>query len=206
MVIQKLNRHKNCRFIPMRYKYLAVFFLLEFASSKTHAQIIKASDSLLMWNTRKLIWSDFKGISPQDRKALAITHSIVSSGYSYIGDTIEYYVNCRFFRYKSWTVTNTPYALNHEQKHFDIAEIKARWIRKYYSSLTELSEETHDEIVMQVRKFNNQGSLLQDAYDVGTDFGRDTVKQKQWDIKIQKMLDSLDAYKNPAGTVILQNK
>ncbi|XZF15202.1 hypothetical protein ACTHGU_03625 [Chitinophagaceae bacterium MMS25-I14] len=170
-------------------------------------KVVTSKDTLLNWSERKLTWNDFQGVPPKDRgKNIARTKSLIYSKYSFSADTLRYEVPCNFFINKSWTITRSVYSLNHEQKHFDLAELQARWLRKFYNSLKGWDSNTKEKIRQKAEQLNNAELVLQERYDIETNYGVDSIEQKRWNVKVQKMLDSLDAYKQVKGTVILRKK
>jgi hypothetical protein len=186
-------------------KYFFISLLLV-ASFSCHAQVtIKInweqhklsakSDTIYYSANKKLIWADFKGKPDPQSDATAIT----SSGFGYLasmesanGKTdIDVTVYCYFSKPKSWVRTESAYALNHEQHHFDVTYIvtnlfieklkAAKFTRKNYDNLI---EKIYNESCRQLEQMQNE-------YDGQTSNGRLKNIQLEWNEKIEKHLGNL---------------
>jgi len=181
------------------------FFLLTLAS---FGQAASNADTLVRWGSKELSWSDFKGMPPRDQQranyiAMAGTASSMNSGYSIIKDTLNFFSYSYFSKNQSWSMTTSDYSLNHERRHFDIAEIGARRIRQYFMSLN--GSFIEDTIIQKrISQISDERLALQKIYDKETRHGINKAQQKLWDIKIKKMLDSLEAYKQSYGKIIIK--
>lgn len=112
---------------------------------------------------RQLTWADYKG-KPQS-SAIASTCS---------GIVIEKDTAYAIFEpYRSWTRTNDPAILRHEQLHFIITQWWTNKINLYMKGV--------DNIGWWVQKWGE----MEEQYDRETDHGRDTLAQKQWEEKIK---------------------
>jgi hypothetical protein len=150
------------------------------------------SDTIYYNANRKLTWTDFKGKPDQQSNATAIT----SSGFGYMasmesvnGKTdIDITVYCYFSKPKSWVRTESSYALNHEQHHFDVTYIvtnlfieklkAAKFTRKNYDGLV---EKIYNESCRQLEQIQNN-------YDGQTSNGRLKNMQSEWNEKIETQL------------------
>jgi hypothetical protein len=153
------------------------------------------SDTIYYSGNRKLTWADFKGKPDPQSNATAIT----SSGFGYLasmesvnGKTdIDIKVYCYFSKPKSWVRTESAYALNHEQHHFDVTYIvtnlfieklkAAKFTRKNYDNLI---EKIYNESCRQLEQMQNN-------YDGQTSNGRLKNIQSEWNDKIEKQLGTL---------------
>ena len=93
---------------------------------------------------------------------------------------------------KSWTKTNDKIALQHEQLHFDIAEVYARKIRKAFDSLNIKkckTEYIYNGIYIRLGKACEE---YQDKYDSEVYF--DSIQQKKWGSKVTLELERLKKY------------
>jgi len=138
--------------------------------------VITGSEDEIIWDSKnKLSWDDFNGIPPKDSLNFdALTYY----GYEYSLKTINnlpisFNSDLFFRKNKSWVRIKTPLLLNHEQGHFDIAEI-------YYESTFDLDS-------------------IQNEYDIETDYSRNKVGQQRWNDSIAVWLDR---YKEYADSVI----
>ncbi len=119
---------------------------------------------------RQLTWADYKG-KPQS-SAIASTCS---------GIVIEKDTAYAIFEPdRSWTRTNDPAILRHEQIHFWITFLFARQIALRIKRGQATNEEGDGCLV-----FFDEWRKMEEQYDRETDHGRDTLAQKQWEEKIK---------------------
>ena len=145
----------------------------------------------------KLTWDNFKG-KPDNSNNKAITCSTVYSKYeTLIPNRIIINVRACFIKKESWKKDKHPseYHLNHEQKHFDIAELFARKLRKILTdSVFQTEAIARKEIPRIIRENNKTLNLYQDLYDKETNHSINKEQQGLWDVKIDKELNELEAY------------
>ena len=114
---------------------------------------------------RQLTWADYKG-KPQS-SAIASTCS---------GIVIEKDTAYAIFEPdRSWTRTNDPAILRHEQLHFAIAKLFAN---KLIYRKTVFSNNYADYVL-------GEWEAMEERYDRETDHGRNPAAQKQWEEKIK---------------------
>ncbi len=114
---------------------------------------------------RQLTWADYKG-KPQS-SAIASTCS---------GIVIEKDTAYAIFEPdRSWTRTNDPAILRHEQLHFAITE-------KYADAITR-SYKVNDYryVTMKIEEWDRE----EERYDYETEHGQNIAAQKQWEEKIK---------------------
>lgn len=199
--------------------YIAfIFFSLETIAQNNHFE----NDSIIYWSeSRKLVWGDFQGekdtsqLNKEYGEALAI--SVVDIIFNYSSRHII--VLASFDKKDSWTVTESKDVLEHEQLHFDIAELFARKIRKEFSELKKNNVSdysVYDSIFAKYSKelteYNNKfdkSTLGVSAEKTITTEGEEyaliesedskiyVIGQNYWKEKISKELKELEAYKNP---------
>lgn len=187
-------------------KYLILMGLLLFPFMGSAQKMQSKSEKLISWNSGKLIWDDFRGAPPSKSQRgyrVAWTVSRISSGYQIDGDRFSYHVNCQFSTHDSWTVIHSAYGLNHEQRHFDIAEIYARRIRRYFASVRSWRPGTKSEIARQTQILTDEGYEMQNRYDQETRNGQDTEMQEKWNLKIDRMLNDLSGFADSDGETFL---
>ncbi|RZK25107.1 MAG: hypothetical protein EOO43_06385 [Flavobacterium sp.] len=139
----------------------------------------------------KLKWEDFQGVPDSNSIGVAGT----SIGYEcipfYAADSnLNFIINCAFFKNISWAKNfRTPYILNHEQGHFNIAEVYARTMQATLNAykfpegnVTHTVKSIYDSITFLQEKF-------QERYDAETNNSQNKFKQKEWDSKIKSMLN-----------------
>ena len=115
---------------------------------------------------RQLTWSDFKGTPPANTEAMACTCTNIAIGY----DT-AYAI---FLPERSWTKTNDPEVLRHEQFHFTITYFYADFISRERKLKPPYSAHPIEQILRYWRE-------MQEKYDRETAHGTDTASQKRWE-------------------------
>lgn len=147
----------------------------------------------------KLTWDDFELPFPDTATHIAeieVNFNITTRSTRFL-DTILVEVNAYYEPGKSYVKPGkeTNYLLNHEQRHFDIAEVYARKTRKEISQVKYFSG-YKDSAVYIYRKFHNEYRQCQFDYDLATSHSLNEQIQKQWDIKIDSLLNNYSAFAN----------
>lgn len=153
------------------------------------------AEELLDWkNTKKLSWADYKGEPVAGSDAAAATTTYLGIEYQIDDKGFTYKIQCRFSKTKSWGRSRTVYILEHEQGHFDIAEIFARKLNKNMgeykfnkSSFRTDLRSIYDAVALEKENFQNQ-------YDLETDHSRKKEQQEAWNGKIKQLLTGLEKY------------
>ncbi|MFD0861262.1 DUF922 domain-containing protein [Sungkyunkwania multivorans] len=158
-------------------------------------------DERIEWREdRKLTWADFKGAPDEDTPYAAITASGLYhefSGKIRAGKvTYNSKVVCYFHPQDSWYKKEmaSENLLAHEQLHFDISELHARQLRKAIQAFN-FTKNMQSEMDALYKKANSDMKAMQTRYDNEVDFSLNKEQQKAWQIKIQKELQRLVAYK-----------
>src|SRR5688572_13394281 len=103
-----------------------------------------AREDAIVWAARRpLTWADFKGQPPDEAGAVAArTNYTIIHGMQCAGRKFEYRVVAGFRTKESWvrhailrTPADSARALRHEQTHFDLSELHARRLRRYFVEL-----------------------------------------------------------------------
>ena len=141
-----------------------------------------------------LTWDDFKGkpVAGSDAAALTNAGFGIKLAFRRVDNLSQLVinVNCNFSKKDSWVKkgNNTPFILNHEQKHFDIA---------YYHTLLfiqKLKEATftNSNYAAVIEKIYKEAATemgaMQNRYDAETSHSRIPEKQQLWDDKISDQL------------------
>ena len=182
-----------------KYTLLFVGLCLLFSFDEQPIFLQDNDDGYVHWNERKLKWSDFQGEIPPDSKFHALTHSAISLDFEGEGVVLKFDIQTIFDPNKSWKKEGVDsYILNHEQVHFDITEYHARLLRKKlktnrYKSIETISDEVKELFNDAFDNANN----MQLKYDEETNHSINRKKQKKWDKKLKKLLNSTSAYRNP---------
>ncbi len=115
-------------------------------------------------------------------------------------------IDSSWLRYKQGKIAE--YVLLHEQGHFDLNELYARRIRRYFNKLT-LSHAKDSTIMVDCTNFFRESNLLNEVYDQQTNANKEDAltnmkAQYKWSIQIKRMLDSLINYESIESTIILK--
>jgi len=169
-------------------KLLILFVYLGFIAICTAQE-----EQVIAWSPElKLSWSDFQG-KPTNEESAATTASGITYRFSTTtwGDEVEldFIVTTHFYPEKSWYRPNLCDAviLNHEQLHFDIAEVFSRKMRKRLSA-TKFTKNVKAEVAKIYEEINMALYAFQNRYDNETNFSRNREKQLLWNKKISALL------------------
>ena len=155
-----------------------------------------ATDSAFPWSaTRRLTWSDFRGRPPGDGEEIAKTAYTLFYAWKCRGQAFDFRVIAAFRPLQSWVTAEVlkdavlrRNTLGHEQTHFDLAEVHARSMARYFAALANACRKTDDELT------NLAGLLIQDEkaeqqrYDVETDHGLRSDRQAAWTVEVARRL------------------
>lgn len=153
-----------------------------------------------MWGERPLTWQDFKGKPAADDGFHASTNSGISYSWSarIVGEEIHlvYTVEASFYPQNSWVREKAESLLAHEQLHFDISELHARFLRK---RLAEFQPQGQKDLKRAFRgiyeKTEAARRQMQEQYDLETRHGSSAKAQKSWEQKVVSALRELKEYK-----------
>ena len=151
----------------------------------------------ITWKDEKqLKWDYFQNDRPHGEDTSATSSIRISLQYE-AGDRLKWFVaECLFLKKGSFVGSRkTDYILKHEQGHFDIGEIYTRLLRKEILIIGKgdnmnISKRI-DSLTNKIKKLLLQEQLL---YDSETKNSLDTIKQKYWDERLRKGLDSLSTF------------
>ncbi|KUJ52900.1 DUF922 domain-containing protein [Chryseobacterium sp. JAH] len=152
----------------------------------------------------KLVWSNFKSkINNQRGKDIvAYTHcgwvySVTKS--SNPKGIAKVSIETIFNEDKSWKDEKriNDYVLNHEQKHFDIAEIFARKIRKETVDKIKTTGDYDKYFQTIYNRIIKDYKNFQALYDGVTEHGMNKEKQAEYDTLISKELEQLKNFRKP---------
>ena len=157
----------------------------------------------IVWNKdRPLTWDDFKGTPDNNAKEDAEVSTTVHSDAQFEGTeggpitVTSVSTTATMEPDQSWVKDGkkTDDLLNHEQGHFDIAQIFA--LKKQQEMLGLVGKEFKDEAALQqkideiCKKNDEDRKKMNDDYDKQTEHGTDKKKQEDWNKKIQKDLEN----------------
>lgn len=157
------------------------------------------NDKVYWHDDSRLSWSDFRGRPVHSSPHGAMSSVGVDLNYVQRGDQVSISIQAFFIRRSSWVKadTKTDEALNHEQGHFDIAEIYARKLRKEVgemggrgTTLVKRAHRAHEAITRALH-------ACQEKYDTETKHHLDRSQQQIWNDWIAQQLQSLAPYSAP---------
>ncbi len=170
-----------------------IYFLLTFFLAVT------VSGQSIQWSSaKKLEWSDFRNpVKPtKEQDVVAIT----STGIKYVvaqqkgsPNKVQLHISAVFSQKNSWKNTEglTPEALDHEQGHFDIAEIYARKIKAEVRNRI-ITKTDFDKNFKSLYDRNYKDYLeFQKKYDVETNRGLNTTEQQKFRNLINRQLKTI---------------
>ena len=171
-----------------------LLFTLAFLNISGQNKILKKS---IVWKKDyKLSRKDFKGKFDKKSKIIAQTGvNIIIVPFAKKSGKYLYEVYAKFYYYKSWINSNSNILLNHEQLHFDIAELYARKMRKEIQKVKLTKNKVEEFDYRRIyKKYFKEFLNYQKKYDAETDFSRTHSSQKKWETTVSKQLFELEKY------------
>jgi Bacterial protein of unknown function (DUF922) len=174
-------------------KYIAVIlFFLPFTLS---AQ--EKDEELVDWSAaRKLSWADYKANPARGSDVAASTTTYLGIEYTISDKSFGFKIQCRFSKNRSWGLHKTDYILEHEQGHFDIAEIFARKLNKAMNEYSFNKRTYQKDLNKMYQDIMKEKEEMQDKYDKETNHSIHKVNQAEW---LKKIASLLEDYKDFAG-------
>ncbi len=155
---------------------------------------------------RQLKFSDFKGGDATLKKLLDAEASCsgqIFTDFKFNNHQLSYTVSAYFAEDFSFMSVRDSQLLVHEQGHFDITEVIARKFRQTLNTRIHYLSEA-DTLAGMINALSSYQDDLNERYDGETAHGAKREKQNEWNVTIQKMLDSLNDYQNTSGIIILK--
>ena len=144
----------------------------------------------LVWSaSRPLTWDDFKGpiVNPADAEAAHLEYGLFY-GVRCTGRSLRFEVVVAMLPDESWmkrSVLESPddnaRTLKHEQTHFDLAEVHARKMRRYFTGLYEPCLRSNEDLAALADGLIKAERTEQTRYDEETRNGRNAGRQQAWD-------------------------
>ena len=179
----------------MKKTATAIFFFLLVQSGYSQLSKKMAKDTLIWKQDSALTKEDFKA-----KRQGGVPYPAYSAVtlYFYAKDkegSLKFYIEAIFLKSKSYMKEISPYALKHEQIHFDIVELYARRMRKRITEkdFTKINN-INKEIQKQYEKTWEDIKKEEYKYDKDTEHGMNSAKQQLWNESIEKQLQELAAY------------
>jgi hypothetical protein len=177
---------------------LLLFILMGFMFN-SYGQETLDSNRIFWSDWYRLEWADFQGEFDFEKEGVAAQSSIglpykmKSDGEGEMNVT----VNVCFLKNESWSLEEkrNNVLLQHEQLHFDIAEMCRRMIVKAIVE-TEFTKENHKELLEKTIReiWLVKYREIQDKYDKETNFSRIFREQIKWNKYVQQQLTNLKDY------------
>jgi len=117
---------------------------------------------------------------------------------------VRYDVEAYFNRKKSWSRAKSPALLQHEQLHFDIAELYARKIREKISHMRSQGIRDIKQYNSAIKGLLHESNLTDQRYDLETLHGALSKKQAAWERMIREQLIGLKDYKKPKRIITVR--
>jgi hypothetical protein len=190
------------RIEKMSKKYY-ITFLIFFALLTAFMQ---PNNNVIEWDkSYKLNWTDFEGKPDKNNEYKAISvASIEFKEMVYNKKDAHGKIKTLFYKTESWTRSQSEMLLKHEQGHFDITEIYARYLRKKLNNKQFKKNTVSKELENIYNKIEQEKNNYQDTYDKETVHGKNSEKNREWEERILKQLDELEEYSDAIVTLKLQ--
>jgi hypothetical protein len=179
----------------MRHVSLLPFFLLFFSlpfihCHNPHSQKRDISKYIIWHKNLRLKWSDYKEEIPWEEPHAAESYIWSDFSKKEFGDYIIVNLTTYFVPDSSWynPIKINNRVLDHEIRHVDIAEVFNRRFRKY---LQDWKGRDYEDLMSYFHngQIEQQALALQAQYDSETNHSVNILIQKQWDKKIDSLLD-----------------
>ncbi len=156
-------------------------------------------ENRIYWSEQvKLSWNDFRGEIEEDENVAALSSIALPYNLSSDGEG-ELIVQMRvcFIRNESWSKPEqqNKVLLQHEQVHFDIAELHRRKVIKALQEV-EMDKNNYRETIQNImgRVWKKQYREMQDQYDKETNYSRVFKAQISWNKFLEEQLKKYQAY------------
>jgi len=150
---------------------------------------------LIRWKERhKLTWADYQGKPDEQADAAASTATYLGVEYNFRDGKLGYIITCSFSKSKSWGLHKNDYILQHEQGHFDIAEICARLLHKRLKTYVLDKRDYQSDLRKIYEDITATKESMQNKYDQETNHSINKDKQAEWLEKIRQELKNLEDF------------
>ena len=164
-----------------------------------------SQEDIIIWNVSyELSWGDFQGkTEPNNYGKAKTSYSIqiipeevqVDHQERIIGYE-KMTVRAIFQKKLSWSMAKfDTIVLNHEQVHFDIAELYARKIRKQFLKNITDKKSKYNKYWSDYKQFWNECITFQQKFDSETNHGRNFEQNKIWRELVTNKLKEYNEYK-----------
>ena len=170
--------------------------------SETVERALVAEGGIPWESDRPLEWITYKGRVPAEagQSAASTAYDLVH-GMRCTGQRFEFVVIAVFQPGESWvlpTVVSDPAEsqrmLQHERTHFDLTEVHARRMRRYFSQILHPCTRPQEELQAALTNLINEEAEAQARYDRETSYGRVAGRQTAWNADVAKLLAAFAAF------------
>lgn len=152
-------------------------------------------DNYIPWTeTRKLTWNDFKGKPDEKSPFKAKTESSLDIQISTKGEAATITMVASFDMSRSWVKDKRDVLLQHEQTHFDIAELWSRMFKQRLQGKTFPFKNFQSILSRMHGEIQKEGRAMQAQYDKETGHSINEKAQAKWTKKIDADLKSLSEF------------
>jgi hypothetical protein len=116
----------------------------------------------------------------------AVTSSLIVTRVNLLGNPTKIVAFCMLDMKGSWTTMISPQLQNHEQRHFDIAEIFSRKINALNSA-----DISGNRLQTEVNRLMQEREAMGNQYDEESMHSLDSIGQQRWNLKIDSLLERL---------------
>ncbi|MBA2499630.1 MAG: hypothetical protein H0V30_07885 [Chitinophagaceae bacterium] len=155
----------------------------------------RSEDEFIDWQeNRRLNWTDFEGPVNHQSEAAALTSTFLGFQYRVKNNVFSYNIACRFAKKRSWGLIKNDWILNHEQGHFDISELFARYLHEAITNYPLDFKNLKNDLDLIYQEHMELKEEFQNLYDTETDYSRNKEKQREWTQKINELLVEMKDY------------
>lgn len=173
----------------MHHILYVLLLMLMVAPAGLHGQHIA-------WSDMQLTWADFRGTPVPGSRHHAESHCVMEAQSEMENGNMVFEVVCYFIPERSWSRnTNSTDLLQHEQLHFDLAEVYTRELRKRLSRLQGSNRQIAQEFRQLFNQLNDELARAQQRYDQETRHGMYQQAQVRWENYVRQRLWELDNYR-----------
>ncbi len=152
-------------------------------------------DNYLAWDSHPITWDDFKGLPDETSVDDATLVFTIRMNTKYLKkDSIALIIENLMLTDKSWTRTDSDSVLMHERRHFDLAEVYARKMRKQLLEFKFKYSSISKEIDNIYKPLRSELDYMQKKYDSETNHSKNRIHQVNWDNRIKEELKRLEKY------------
>ncbi len=157
------------------------------------------TDEITWKDTQPLTWENFRGVPTSSSEIGAATHVNIRVTPKVIrGGRVGVRVKAVFSCDQSWArkkAVGNDYLLNHEQRHFDIAELYARKVRQALDGYRITTSNYHKIKEKVILPIFDEYLEYDEWYDQLTVHGLDKEQQQDWNERIDQQLGELEAFR-----------